>query len=70
MWGHSQGCPCGLCASLRRLFRLIRDRSATRGFILIGTLRLRNLLGELGDWLDQQERVAPPPGHFLYIQVS
>ena len=54
MWGHAAHCSCGLCTSLLRLHRLIGERSGVQGFIPFRTLRLRNLLGELDDWLEQQ----------------
>lgn len=64
MWGHPQGCGCGLCSSLQRLHRLVAERTHLPGFVLFGTLRLRNLLGELEDWADHhpaREAPAQPP---------
>ena len=33
MWGHSTGCRCGVCLTLQRVCRRIRDYSGEPGYI-------------------------------------
>ena len=66
-WGHTQGCQCGLCPAVSRLLRVVATGSQLPGFVGYATLRVRNVLGELQDYIEANPPVAregaarPPP---------
>ena len=69
MWGHNPACRCSLCPSVVRLHRIIRAgtfSSATQACLDFATVRVRNLIGELSDFVDAHqpgtgEGLAHPP---------
>ena len=69
MWGHAVTCSCTLCPSVRRLHRLIGEGTRLQEadlFVGYATVKLRNVLGEIQDFLDvhplrEREGSAPPP---------
>ena len=56
MWGHSTGCRCGVCLTLQRVCRHIRDYSGEPGYIDFAADRLRVLAGEVSDFIDSRQR--------------
>ena len=65
MWGHPAACSCTLCTSLERLHRVVSLARATPRFVEYSTVRIRNLIGELSDFLEahpeEREDLARPP---------
>ncbi|CAK9033956.1 Pentatricopeptide repeat-containing protein At3g06920 [Durusdinium trenchii] len=69
MWGHALSCNCTLCPSLRRVFRVVTEGTRIEPDLFVGyaTIKVRNLVGELEDFLDahrpqvREEPALPPP---------
>ena len=65
MWGHPTGCSCTLCPSIERLHRVVGLARVTPRFVDYATVRIRNVIGELSDFLEshpeEREDLARPP---------
>ena len=58
MWGHNPACTCGVCPSIRRLHRVVDEgtRFSPTPFLSYATVRVRNVVGELEDWITTDGR--------------
>ena len=65
MWGHPPTCGCSLCPSIERFHRIVGLAKVSPRFVHYATVRVRNLIGELSDFLEanpgEREDLARPP---------
>ena len=62
LWGHSYGCNCLVCCTLRRVFHICAESTPVPGFIDFAGRRLREVEADLRDFVGSQNTPRSFPG--------